>query len=246
MQKFDLIHKDDDINVLIVEDEVVLAMAIEVSLKKMGFFVSGIETTASRAITHTKNHHPDIIIMDINLNSAQTGIDAANIIWKKFKIPIIFLTSYTNDKTIKDAMECEPYGYLIKPCRDEELKASINLALHKHRYFFKDINNLEKSKAEFLFLEGELKFDKINSELFQNDEKIKLTKNEKKLFEIITKNPGDIVGFETIYAYIWRENLYDMGKLRTLIYRLRIKLGIDPFENMYEQGYKIKVTKKIA
>ena len=82
--------------------------------------------------------------------------------------------------------------------------------------------------------------------MYKDNSKINLTKNEKKLFEIITKNPGDIVSFKTIYAYIWREDLYDMGKLRTLIYRLRMKLKIDPFENMYEQGYKIKVVKNIA
>lgn len=246
MQNSNLINKTDDINVLIVEDEIVLAMAIELSLKKMGFLVSGIETTASKAILHAQNNHPDIILMDINLNNTETGIDAANVIWKKFKIPIVFLTSYTNDQTIKAAMECEPYGYLIKPCRDEELKASISMAIHKHRYFFKDKKNLEKEQTDFLYLEGNLKFDKSNSNLYKNEEEIKLTKNEKKLFEIITKNAGEVVSFKTIYAYIWREDLYDMGKLRTLIYRLRIKLGIDPFENMYEQGYKIKVAQDIA
>lgn len=246
MQEVNLIDKKEEINILIVEDEIVLAMAIELSLKKIGFFVSGIETSVSKAILHVQNNQPDLILMDINLNTKETGIDAANIIWKRFKIPIIFLTSYTNDKTIKAAMECEPYGYLIKPCRDEELKASIRMAIHKHRYFFKDKNSLEQIEANFLELEGNLKFDIANSDLYKNEEKLKLTKNEKKLFEIITKNPGEIVSFKTIYAYIWREDLYDMGKLRTLIYRLRNKLHIDPFENMYEQGYKIKVLKKIA
>lgn len=242
----ELVYKDSEISVLIVEDEIVLAMAIELSLKRMGFYVSGIETTPAKAVIHAQNSLPDLILMDINLNSTDTGIDAANIIWKKFQIPIIFLTSYTNDKIIKEAMECEPYGYLIKPCRDEELKASINMALHKHRYFFKNKNSLEKDQSDFLYLEESLKFDKSNSILYKDHDKIKLTKNEKKLFEITTKNPGDIVNFKIIYAYIWREDLYDMGKLRTLIYRLKLKLGINPFENMYEQGYKIKVKKKIA
>lgn len=242
----ELVYKDSEISVLIVEDEIVLAMAIELSLKKMGFFVTGIETSSYEAVIHSQNNHPDIILMDINLDSKSTGIDAANTIWKKFQIPIIFLTSYTNDKTIKAAMECEPYGYLIKPCRDEELKASINMALHKHRYFFNNKNNLQKNESDFLYLDGNIKFDKSNSILYKKNSVIKLTKNEKKLFEIITKYPGDIVSFKTIYAYIWREDLYDMGKLRTLLYRLRIKLGIDPFENMYEQGYKIKVIKNFA
>ena len=130
-----LSQNDIDISILIVEDEVVLAMSMEVSLKKMGYTITGIETSATQAINHARNRLPDLVIMDINLNNS-SGIDAANEIWKSLKIPIIFLTSYSNDKTINQAMECEPYGYLIKPCRDRDLKATITMAIHKHRYFF--------------------------------------------------------------------------------------------------------------
>ncbi|MDC0933680.1 response regulator [Arcobacteraceae bacterium] len=242
----DVKYTDNEISVLIVEDEIVLAMSIELSLKKIGFYVSGIETTADDAITHVQNNHPDIILMDVKLDNESSGIDAANIIWKRFQIPIVFLTSYTNDKTMKKAMECEPYGYLIKPCRDEELKITINMAIHKHRYFFENKDTLRHQKSNFLFLENNLKFDISTSILYKDEAEFKLTKTEKKLFEIITKYPDNIVSFKTIYAYLWREDFYDMGKLRTLIYRLRIKLGSDPFENMYEQGYKIKVIKEIA
>lgn len=245
MQEISFFQKNE-ISILIVEDEVVLAMDLENSLTKMGFNVSGIETLPSDAISHVQSHYPDIILMDINLNDKETGIDAANIIWKKFKIPIIFLTSYGNDSTIKAAMECEPYGYLIKPCRDEELKASISMAMHKHRFFFKTKESFTMLNEDFIHIEGDLKFEKTTSTLYKNKSKIELTKNEKKLFEIITKNSGDTVSFKIICAYIWREDLYDMGKLRTLIYRLRKKLQFDPFENMYEQGYKIKVVSKSA
>ena len=242
LNKLTIEHKDT--NILIVEDEIILAMAMEMSLKEMGYFVSGIETTAEKAITHAKNHRPDIVIMDINLNNS-SGLDAANEIWKSFKIPIIFLTSYTNDKTINQAMLCEPYGYLIKPCRDKELKATIKMALHKHKYFFSNSQNTT-STSNYIIIDDNLKFDKSKSELFRNDEKIKLTKNEKKLFEVMSQKADEIVSFEQISIYIWREELYDMGKLRTLIYRLRQKLNTNPFENLYESGYKLKVKKDIA
>jgi len=238
-----LSYNNDDINILIVEDEIILAMAIELSLKKMGYYVSGIESVPSDVITHVHNFLPDIILMDINLNEKETGIDLANKIWKKYKIPIIFLTSYSNDATIKAAMESEPYGYLIKPCRDEEIKAAISMAIHKHRFFFKNKESFISEVEDYLHLEGNLKFNKTTSELYHGETKISLSKNEKKLFEIITKNPGEVVSFKMIYAYIWREDLYDLSKLRSLIYRLRTKLIMNPFENMYEQGYKIKVIK---
>lgn len=233
------------LNVLIVEDEIILAMAIELSLKKMGFLVSAIATTAAKAINYAQDKKPDIILMDINLNKKDTGIDAANTIWERFKIPIIFLTSFADDQTIKEAMSCEPYGYIVKPYRDEELKATINTALHKHQYIFNINNENKKIKDEnFIFLEEDFKFDRRTSSLYKSEDKINLTTNEKKFFDIITKNPGEIIGFQVLYAYIWDENAYNMGKFRTLLYRLRLKLGFDIFENMYEHGYKIKLRKK--
>ncbi len=236
----------NEIDILVVEDEIILAMAIELSLKEMNYNVSGIETSGQNAIVHARNKQPDIILMDINLNNSMSGIEAASQIWKSMKIPIIFLTSYYDDKTIKNAMDCEPYAYLIKPCRDEELKASINMALHKHKYFFQNKDSLEEQKTKFIYINESLKFDRTTSTLFQNEEKVKLTKNEKKLFEIMTENPGLITSFDRISTYIWRSTIYDMGKLRTLFYRLRLKIGMDPFENVYEEGYKIKVIKKDA
>lgn len=236
---------ENEINILVVEDEVILAMSMEISLEKMGYYVSGIETDALSAVNHAKRNRPDIILMDINLGDS-SGIKAANEIWKTLKIPIIFLTSYTNDKTINEALECEPYGYLIKPCKDKELKATIKMAIHKHKYFFSNQKNTSVLKDNYIFIGKDLKFNKNKAELYKNSKKIKLTKNEKKLFEVMTEKIDEVISFEQISAYIWREELYDRAKLRMLIYRLRQKLGINPFENFYESGYKLKARKEIA
>jgi len=239
-------HLYNEIDILIVEDEIILAMAIELSLQEMNYNVSGIETSGQNAILHARNKQPDIILMDINLNSSISGIQAATTIWKSMKIPIIFLTSYCDDKTIKEAMECEPYGYLIKPCRDEELKVCINTALHKHKFFFKNKEISYKFKSDFLQINQTLRFDRNTGSLYNIDKKVSLTKNERKLFEIITEHPNEITSFNKISRYIWREEIYDMGKLRTLVYRLRIKLGMNPFDNIYEEGYRIKVLKEVV
>jgi len=239
-------NKDNSLNVLIVEDEIILALAIEVSLKKMGFAVCAIATSAPKAIEYAKTKKANIVLMDINLNKKETGIDAANVIWEEYKIPIIFLTSFADDQTVKEAMACQPYGYLVKPYRDEELKASLNTAMHKHQYIFNKKEDEEKNKDDILYLEEGFIFDRNKSFLYKNDNKIELTTNENKFFDIITKNPGNITPFETLYAYIWGEDAYNKGKFRTLLYRLRLKLGIDIFENMYERGYKIKIRKNLV
>lgn len=231
--------KDKDYEVLIVEDEVVLALSMEIKLKKLGFLVSGICTTYEDAILHARNKQPHLILMDINLSSEKTGIDAANYIWRNFNIPIIFLTSYYNDKVLNSAMESEPYGYLIKPCRDSELKATINTALHKHQFFFKNIESLKIQNQDFIYISDSLKYDKGISELYLENKIVKLTKNEKKIFDLLAKYPKQIISFTSLFNYIWREDIYDLAKLRTLIYRLKLKLGENPFESLYGQGYRI-------
>ncbi len=231
-------------DVLIVEDEPILAMAMEVKLRKLGLGVSGIASTPDNAILHVQNNYPDIAIVDINLNASKTGIDVANYIWKNFQIPIIFLTSYYNDKILNEAMDAEPYAYLIKPCRDEELKVAINTAMHKHQYFFKNKKLFQKEEDKFLYLFENIVYNKTTCELFVNAKMIKLTKNEKKLFEILTNEPGKVMSFTSIFNFIWREDVYDLAKLRSLIYRLKNKIGINPFENLYEEGYRIVIFEK--
>jgi len=236
--------RDKNFEILIVEDEPILAMAMEVKLKKMGLIISGIASCPNTAILHVQNNFPDLAIIDINLNATKSGIDVANYIWKNFQIPIIFLTSYYNDTILKQAMDAEPYAYLIKPCRNEELKVAINTAMHKHQYFFKNKKILNRSEGDFIYLENNSKFDRIHLQLYIENTFCNLTKNEKKLFEILAKNLNDVVSFDTIFHFIWREDVYDLSKLRSLIYRLKNKIKFNPFQNLYEEGYKLKIIEK--
>jgi len=242
MTKFPNFYKGKT-KVLIVEDESVLALGMEYSLEEFGYEVSGIETTAQGAISHVFENKPDIVLMDIKLKGIQTGIDAAKQIWNSTKIPVVFLTSYSDDKTIQNAMLSEPYGYLIKPCRDEELKVAIKTALHKHNYFFKNRDSLENKIESKLLIKCEDGFiyDKGKNLLYKNEEVVKLTGNEVKLFDILTNYPNEPVSFERISSFIWRDEDSEIGKLRTLIYRIKNKLGVNLIENIFELGYKLKI-----
>ncbi|QKJ22548.1 response regulator [Poseidonibacter lekithochrous] len=230
----------NDIEVLIVEDETVLAIGMEASLEDLGYEVSGIETTAQRAVNHANDNLPDIVIMDINLKGKDSGIEAAKQIWKKHKIPIVFLTSYSDDVTVKNAMESEPYGYLIKPCRDKDLDIAIKMALHKHNYFFKNKECL--IDESIINLSENFKYDKAKRILFHNNKHVKLTGNEVKFFDILSEKPEESVSFDRILSFIYRDEYSDIGKLRTLVYRLRAKLEEELFENIYEFGYRLKLA----
>lgn len=123
-----MLHK----KILIVEDEVVIAMELEHRLEKLGYKVIGSVIDTESAIAAALESNPDLILMDINLNDSDDGIVTAAKINEFINIPIIFLSAYSDDLTIERAKEIKPFGYLTKPFKEEELKTTIEMAFEKH------------------------------------------------------------------------------------------------------------------
>src|SRR5580692_7395106 len=121
------------INILITEDESIVAKDIQMSLKKLGYNVTGICNNGEDAIRTAEEHRPDIVLMDIMLKGDMSGIDAADQIRKRLNIPIIFLTAYADESTLSKAKITEPYGYIIKPFKEIDLRTTIEMALYKHQ-----------------------------------------------------------------------------------------------------------------
>jgi two-component system, LytTR family, response regulator LytT len=119
-------------NILIVEDESIVAKDIQHSLKKLGYVVVGICSTGEDAIKVTEEAKPDLILMDIMLKGDMSGIDAATHIREKYNIPVIYLTAYADESTLSKAKVSEPYGYIIKPFKEIDLHTSIEMAIYKH------------------------------------------------------------------------------------------------------------------
>lgn len=231
-----------NISILIVEDETLLAMGMKCSLNEFGYKVSGIETTGENAINHIQNKEVDVILMDIHLKGPLDGIQVAKTIWDNHKIPIIFLTSYNDDETIKEAMQSEPYAYLIKPCRDYELKAAIETTINKHNCIYKKNSFSNKNENNILKLKDDLYFDKIKKLLYKKESLIKLTGNETKLIEILIRHKNEPVSFDKLSDFIYQDNYYDIARLRTLIYRFKLKIKSDMIENIFELGYMLKTN----
>jgi PAS domain S-box-containing protein len=119
--------------ILIVEDDAILATHKEDTLGQMGYQVIGITATGEQAVDIALSQRPDVILMDIRLRGEMTGIQAAKTIHEKADIPIIYLTAYTDDLLVEQAKITEPYAYLAKLVGDRELRASLEMALYKHR-----------------------------------------------------------------------------------------------------------------
>lgn len=122
-----------DAKILIVEDEVIIAMALEDSVHDFGYQVAGRATTGQRAIDIAMETKPDLALIDIRLLGDMDGIEAAEKISGRLKIPVIFLTAYSDDVTLSRAIRTNPYGYLIKPVRPRELYTTIETSIYKHR-----------------------------------------------------------------------------------------------------------------
>ena len=118
--------------ILITEDEGIVALEIRETLENLGYYVVGEAQTGQEAIELARDAKPDLVLMDITLQGDMDGIEAAERIYNLYDIPIIFLTSHSDEATIKKAMRSNPFGYLIKPFNDRELYSNIEMTLHKH------------------------------------------------------------------------------------------------------------------
>lgn len=118
--------------ILVVEDEVIVAKEIEEQLIAAGYGVVGRVTTGERALEVAETQRPNLVLMDIRLKGAMDGIDTAIELRRRLSIPVIFLTAYSEDLTLERAKQAEPFGYILKPFHDRELKSAIEIGLYKH------------------------------------------------------------------------------------------------------------------
>lgn len=119
--------------ILIVEDEPQVAEAISRQLQSLGYRVVDICATAADAVAKAHARHPDLVLMDIVLEGAMDGIDAAALIQRQTTIPVVFLTAHSEDDLVEQAKFSESFGYIAIPCSPRELHAVIALALYRAR-----------------------------------------------------------------------------------------------------------------
>jgi len=167
--------------ILIVEDEMIIAADLSLQLTKLNYEVIGIQTRAEDALKTVEQNRPDLILMDINLAGEMDGIQASAQILKTSKVPVIFLTSNTDDASFQRAIETKPYAFLAKPFQKANLERGIELAL-KHiakekeesnsnddhvttlndRLFIRQKNQMVKvTIRDILFLEADRNYCKI-------------------------------------------------------------------------------------
>ena len=117
---------------MIVDDEIIVASDLKIMLEEMGYRVIGVSSTGRDAIKKSKELKPDLVLMDIKLEGDMDGIEAAGIITSELYLPVIFITAHSDSNTLESAKKTDPYGYMIKPFDERDLKTTIEIALYKH------------------------------------------------------------------------------------------------------------------
>lgn len=155
----------EEIKILIVEDDPLLALQAEMLVTALNYQVAGICDNAFDALDAIHLHHPDIILLDIRLKGEYSGIDLAQ------KIPqpgpsIIFVTSFADYETFSDAKKTAPFAYITKPYDEDELRRAIELAMvSRNSLQEKDLRGEEVSTKivlnNSLFIKNNEKLERI-------------------------------------------------------------------------------------
>ena len=116
--------------ILIVEDETLIAADLKVRVEKLGYAVCGVARTGENALKLVEATAPDMVLIDIVLAGDLDGIESARQIRNKWRTPVIFVTSHADETYLSRAKEVRPFGYLIKPFQDHDLRVTLEISLY--------------------------------------------------------------------------------------------------------------------
>lgn len=176
----------EQVNILIVEDESIVAMDLAAGLEMDGYHIAGIADNAQEAVALFKDNPVDIVLMDVQIIGDTDGIDAAAALLKIREVPVIFLTAFTDQKTVDRVKQICPAAFLSKPYSIPNVRISIDLALSNFA-IAKDVQaggkivslprpNEEKTPVEkesilqlndFIFIKEQYRFMKIKTDDIQ-------------------------------------------------------------------------------
>lgn len=118
--------------IMIVEDEAITAEDIREKLKALGYNVTAVVASGEAALIKAGETRPDLVLMDIVLKGKAGGIETAGELRRRYDISVVYLTAYSDKATLKAARKTEPYGYLLKPFNEKDLRSVIEMAVYKH------------------------------------------------------------------------------------------------------------------
>lgn len=117
--------------ILIVEDEMIIAANMSLQLTSLGYEITGIILKGEDALVHIKQNTPDIILLDLHLKGTLSGVETAQLIQEDYNIPIIYVTANSDDVHFNKVKATNPYGFISKPFKKQDLQRTIELAVNR-------------------------------------------------------------------------------------------------------------------
>ncbi len=160
--------------ILIAEDDALISEVLKEYLEEMGHTVCGIVSDVFSAEKHL-NRHPDFVFLDIRMHGKDTGFEIAKIIQTKYHVPFLFLTSFSDMKTVTKAQEYNPAAYLVKPFRKENIFAALEIAVNNSQKSNPDIIKIKDGKKTYLLNTNDIFYLQANGnyiDIFTSQKKI--------------------------------------------------------------------------
>jgi len=226
---------NEKVNLLIVEDDILVAQDISSRLIDRNYAVVGIAATAAEAIQFLSNNTVDLMLLDIILKGSRDGIELARIINKDFKIPFIFLTSHADSYFIERAKSVKPHAYILKPFNDRQLMVAIELALL----------NFAKKKSEQHLLKTS-SFPASENQVLHIKDSLFLKKNHH--FERVPLEDILFLNKKFMYSVVLKKIEAQLPKHlfirihRTFVVNIQLVSGFEG-NTLFIQGQKLPVSK---
>lgn len=170
--------------IYVVEDSAVVSLELQKKLEGLGFAVVGTAVTGEDAVVECLALSPDLILMDIQLPGVMSGIDAAREIRAALDVPIIYTTAYSDEETVDRAQETSPFGYLLKPYNNTDLRVAIETAFTRFRYE----KMIEESESRYRSL-----FEGSTDMIFTLDAEWRILSINNAVTRYLKLRPADII-----------------------------------------------------
>ncbi len=214
------------LNVLIVEDEKMIAFDLMLIVKKAGFSGVKIASTAFEALQIIQKERVDILLADINLETESAGTVLAKIVQECCRIVPVFITGHYDDRTLQAVSQIEYAGIIIKPFRGEEIEAVLKLAA---------MRSVPSSRLPELWY-----YDEAVQTLYYEQEPLPLSPKEKQLFHLLFRARGSLVTYERIEALLWPDDSVNDNTRRQLFHRFKKRLEALPITIIRGEGLRLE------
>lgn len=218
------------LNVLIVEDEPLIAIFIKQIVLGMNENLIGICYNSDDAIAKIQSEKPDLIFMDINIEGSLDGISVLRKVEMTHNPTVFFVSAYSDKETIAEALSLNPYNYIIKPIKEQDIEIAITLARKKQKKILPQLK-------EHIVFSNELYYDVLKQELYLNNKPFLISGIDRRLLMLFMENINLNLTLDVIKTEIWEEKEVSNNTIRDAVSNLRKKLPQLNIQTNFGRGY---------